>query len=120
MKIIHLLFIAFLAIPLTAQNNNEKEISTDVSGVTVFLEGAQVVRHKNVTVNSGISILKFTNLSPFIDAKSVQVKAEGNITVLSVNHQQNFLNELKCLQLIDLVVFWRFIVSEDVSLQSLQ
>ena len=95
MKIIHLLFIAFLAIPLTAQNNNEKEISTDVSGVTVFLEGAQVVRHKNVTVNSGISILKFTNLSPFIDAKSVQVKAEGNITVLSVNHQQNFLNELK-------------------------
>ncbi len=36
-----------------------------------------------------------TNLSPFIDAKSVQVKAEGNITVLSVNHQQNFLNELK-------------------------
>lgn len=95
MKIIHLLFIAFLAIPLTAQNNNEKEISTDVSGVTVFLEGAQVVRHKNVTVNSGISILKFTNLSPFIDAKSIQVKAEGNITVLSVNHQQNFLNELK-------------------------
>ena len=58
MKIIHLLFIAFLAIPLTAQNNNEKEISTDVSGVTVFLEGAQVVRHKNVTVANNLNEYK--------------------------------------------------------------
>ncbi|MCL6217355.1 mucoidy inhibitor MuiA family protein [Zunongwangia pacifica] len=95
MKIINLLLLAFLAIPLTAQNNNEKEITTNVNDVTVFLEGAQVSRKKNVTVDHGISILKFTNLSPFIDAKSVQVKAEGNITVLSVNHQQNFLNELQ-------------------------
>ena len=94
MKIINLLLIVFLALPITAQTT-EKEITTEVSGVTVFLEGAQILRKKNVTVNRGISILKFTNLSPFIDAKSVQVNAEGNITVLSVNHQQNFLNELK-------------------------
>lgn len=94
MKIINLLVIAFLALPITAQTT-EKEIKTEVSGVTVFLEGAQVSRQKNIAVNSGISILKFTNLSPFIDAKSVQVKAEGDITVLSVNHQQNYLNELK-------------------------
>ena len=94
MKIINLLLIVFLALPITAQTT-EKDIITEVSGVTVFLEGAQILRKKNVTVNRGISILKFTNLSPFIDAKSVQVNAEGNITVLSVNHQQNFLNELK-------------------------
>ncbi len=86
MKIINLLVIAFLALPITAQTT-EKEIKTEVSGVTVFLEGAQVSRKKNIAVNSGISILKFTSLSPFIDAKSVQVKAEGNITVLSVKKE---------------------------------
>lgn len=33
------------------------------------------------------------NLSPFIDSKSIQVKASGAITVLSVNHQQNYLEK---------------------------
>lgn len=43
----------------------------------------------------GISILRFVNLSPFIDAKSVQVKASGDVTVLAVNHQQNFIDKLE-------------------------
>jgi hypothetical protein len=39
--------------------------------------------------------VKFTNLSPFIDAKSIQVKAAGEMTVLSVNHQKNYLDKVK-------------------------
>jgi hypothetical protein len=51
----------------------------------------------------GKSIIKFVNLSPFIDAKSVQVKAEGELSVLSVNHQQNYLDKLeKSTELTDL------------------
>ncbi|KJF43834.1 hypothetical protein LH29_12235 [Draconibacterium sediminis] len=73
----------------------EKEIKTEVNEVTVFIDKAQVTRQKTVELNSGITILKFINLSPFIDAKSVQVKAKGDVTVLAVNHQQNFIDKLE-------------------------
>lgn len=71
----------------------EKEVNTVISEVTVFLDGAQISRKQNVNLIKGETILKFTNLSPFIDARSVQVKASGDITVLSVNHQHNFMDK---------------------------
>lgn len=81
----------------------EEKISTSVNEVTVFLEGAQITRKKTIEIKQGKTILKFSNLSPFIDAKSVQVKAKGNITVLAVNHQQNFIEKLdKQQELVDL------------------
>lgn len=71
------------------------EIKTDVNEVTVFIDGAQVARKKSVDLTQGKSTLKFVNLSPFIDPKSVQVKVEGELTVLSVNHQQNYLDKME-------------------------
>lgn len=86
-----------------AQEPNNKEIKTEVSEVTVFIDGAQVTRKKTVDVEAGKTTLKFTNLSPFIDAQSIQVKAHGEVTVLSVNHQQNYLSQSgKSSELIEL------------------
>ncbi|HPN21232.1 MAG TPA: mucoidy inhibitor MuiA family protein, partial [Tenuifilaceae bacterium] len=86
-----------------AQDFAEKEVKTEVNEVTVFIEGAQVTRKKTVELPQGKTVVKFVNLSPFIDAKSVQVKANGELTVLSVNHQQNFINKLdKPKELVDL------------------
>ena len=85
-----------------AQDFVEKEVKTEVNEVTVFIEGAQVTRKKAVELPQGKTVVKFVNLSPFIDAKSVQVKANGELTVLSVNHQQNFINKLdKPKELVD-------------------
>jgi hypothetical protein len=87
-----------------SQDIPEKTVRSEVDEVTVFLKGAQVVRKKEVEVPAGEHILKFVNLSPFIEAKSIQVKADGEITVLSVNQQQNYLDksekseELKSLE----------------------
>jgi hypothetical protein len=80
---------------LFAQEIPEKEVKTDVNEVTVFLDGAQVVRKKAVDLAKGKSVIRFVNLSPFIDAKSIQVRAEGELTVLSVNHQQNYLDKME-------------------------
>jgi hypothetical protein len=80
---------------VTAQEIKEKVIKTNIETVTVFFESAQVTRKKTLDLEAGKTILKFSDLSPFIDAKSIQVKASGNATVLSVNHQQNFINELE-------------------------
>jgi len=78
-----------------AQTISDKEIKTEVSEVTVFIENAQITRKTSQFITKGKSNLKFINLSPFIDAKSIQVKANGLATVLSVNHQQNFIDKLE-------------------------
>ncbi|QQS51053.1 MAG: mucoidy inhibitor MuiA family protein [Bacteroidota bacterium] len=103
MKAINILLLSLIFSNLFSQEILEKEVKTEVNEVTVFLDGAQIVRKKTVELTKGKSILKFVNLSPFIDAKSVQVKAEGELTVLSVNHQQNYLDKLeKSAELTDL------------------
>lgn len=77
------------------QEFTEKEIKSEVNEVTVFIEGAQITRKKKVELAQGKTILKFVNLSPFIDSKSVQVKAEGEVTVLSVNNQLNYIDKMQ-------------------------
>jgi hypothetical protein len=64
-----------------------------ISKVTVFLEGSQVERQAKTPLIPGKQEIIFSNISPNIEKQSIQVRAEGNITVLSVNHQQNFLKE---------------------------
>ena len=103
MKAINILLLSLIFSNVFSQEILEKEVKTEVDEVTVFLDGAQVVRKKTVDLTKGKSIIKFVNLSPFIDAKSVQVKAEGELTVLSVNHQQNYLDKMeKSAELTDL------------------
>ncbi|TDU33735.1 uncharacterized protein (TIGR02231 family) [Gelidibacter sediminis] len=99
-----LLFMFCLMLSYTyAQESTEKDVTTEVSEVTVFIKDAQITRKKSIDLKSGETVLKFINLSPFIEAKSIQVKANGNITVLSVNHQQNYLEKLeKPKELLDL------------------
>lgn len=94
MKRLILIIFCLLAGKLFAQEIKEKEIKTEVNEVTVFIEGAQITSQKTVELMEGITILKFVNLSPFIDAKSIQVKSDGDIIVLSVNHQQNYIDKL--------------------------
>jgi hypothetical protein len=95
MKAINILLLSLIFSKVFSQEILEKEIKTEVNEVTIFLDGAQIVRQKAVDLTKGKSVIKFVNLSPFIDAKSVQVKAEGELTVLSVNHQQNYLDKME-------------------------
>jgi hypothetical protein len=88
------ILLAMLGFNHVSTRANEMEIKTEVNEVTVFPEGAQITRRQEVRLARGETVLRFINLSPFIDARSVQVKASGDITVLSVNHQLNFLEKL--------------------------
>jgi hypothetical protein len=98
-----LALLCLVLVDASAQEISEKNITTQVSEVTVFINDAQITRNKSVELKKGITILKFVDLSPFIDAKSIQVKMDGNVTVLSVNHQQNYIDKLeKKPELIDL------------------
>lgn len=91
-----LFFLAglFACLHLSAQvSTAKKNVDSKIEKVTVFLEGAQVQRSAKPALAAGKQELVFTNISPSIDKQSIQVKAEGNVTVLSVIHQQNYLKE---------------------------
>lgn len=68
-----------------------REIKADIKHVTVFPDRAQVMHEAQLQLTPGTSVLKLTGLSPYIDPQSVQVKGFGSFTVLSVNHQNNYL-----------------------------
>jgi hypothetical protein len=88
-----ILLFAGLLLWLHPSAQTKKNIDSKIEKVTVFLEGAQVQRSGKANLTSGKYELVFTNISPSIDKQSIQVKADGNIVVLSVIHQQNFLKE---------------------------
>lgn len=62
--------------------------------VTLFIDGAQVTRTKQVDIPAGNSTLIFTGLSPYMDAQSMQVSAKGKLTVTAVNRQYNYIDSL--------------------------
>lgn len=72
----------------------EKEIKAGINHVTVYPDRAQVSHEAAVTMAPGKTVLKLTGLSPYIDAQSVQVKGFGEFTILSVNHQNDYLENL--------------------------
>src|SRR5699024_5116064 len=94
-KLIYTLILLGCGTTLHAQEIPEKKLTTEITEATVFINGAQVVRKKQVDVQQGQSLLRFTGLSPYVEGQSVQVNAAGKITILSVNYQLNYMNELE-------------------------
>ena len=90
-----MLLLTATCIAVNAQKNSEITVGTTVSDVTVFLKGAQVTRKARVNFPAGNSTVRFENLSPYIDAKSIQVKVDGEVMVLSVNYSLNYNDTVK-------------------------
>ncbi len=90
------LTLSLIAFSLSLYSQERKIPSdTKIERVIVFLQGAQIERAATVLIPSGTSIIEFKGLSPDIDEQSIQVKGAGSFTILSVNRQNNFLNEQK-------------------------
>jgi uncharacterized protein (TIGR02231 family) len=87
--------IILLLMVTGATAQTEKEIRADIKHVTVFPDRAQIVHETAVSLLPGKSILKLSGLSPYIDAQSIQVKGFGEFTILSVNQQNNYLQNLE-------------------------
>lgn len=71
---------------------NETQLKTKISKATVFIQGAQISREGNISINAGNTILVVKDLSRFIDGRTIQVQGMGAFTVLSVNHRMNYLS----------------------------
>ena len=64
----------------------EKQTAS-INKVTVFTNGAQVERSKSVVLVAGEQVVTFTGFSPYMDKKSLQVKAKGHLTILGVSER---------------------------------
>jgi len=95
MKSLFAFLTCFITVSLFGQASQETEVKTDISSVTVYLNGAQITRIKTIDLPAGRTTLKFGSLSPYIDPKSLNVSVKGDLTVLSVNHQLNYLSQQK-------------------------
>lgn len=91
--------ILFLALTLTTaafcQQVKERGLTTQIKEVTVFLNSAQIFEAGNTQIGPGKTLLRIKGLSPYLDDKSIQVKGDGDFTILSVNHKVNYLNAIK-------------------------
>jgi uncharacterized protein (TIGR02231 family) len=76
-----------------AQAEDSQKVNSKIQKVIVFLQGGQVTRTASTTIKPGTSTLVFDNISPDMDAQSIQVTGNGDFTILSVKQQQNFLDD---------------------------
>lgn len=91
MKISGLVLLLSLFLPNLATAQSQKTISSEVTDVTVYLDGAAITRTARVALNTGVTEVKITGLSNTIDASSLQVTGGGNATILSAGYQVNYL-----------------------------
>jgi hypothetical protein len=68
---------------------------TAIQTVTIYSSGARVERIATVGIQSGHSEISFTGLSNQLDQSTVQLKADADITLLSVQATRDFLTERK-------------------------
>lgn len=69
----------------------EKEpVKSTISEVTVYTQGAQVYRKANYTVKPGVTQLVIEGISPYIDAKSLQVKATGSVVLIDSKYSMHY------------------------------
>lgn len=66
-----------------------------IASVTVFSSGAQIHRTANVSVLPGRTEVVFSGLSNQLEQQSIQLKADANITLLSVQTVRDFTSQRK-------------------------
>ncbi len=87
------LFVTLFAIMLsaTALEGQEKYLTSPVTHVTVFRQGAQLSGDLPISVQAGTVDFVAGGLSPYIDPNSIQVRGEGDFMIMGVNHRNNYL-----------------------------
>ena len=95
MKKLIIISLSLIVFTFHLSADTEKVIKAGIKHVTVYPDRAQVTHETIVDIPAGRSLLKLGGLSPYIDVQSIQVKGYGNFVILSVNHQNNYLQNLE-------------------------
>jgi len=91
-KIFWTLFVSSIIVSAYADNEPIK-VKSQIKEVKVFLRGAQLTNVGTANIGSGVSELIFEGIAANIDDNSIQVKGEGDFTILSVTSKTNYLKD---------------------------
>jgi hypothetical protein len=72
---------------------NEKEVLSEIKNVTVYLQGAQVIREGTFFLQKGKTTLLFKGLPATLSPESIQVNATNNVMIASVTQNIDYLNK---------------------------
>lgn len=87
-----LLLVSLFVCPVVAQDIPEIKVETDPKNVTVYLDGAGIVRSKMLNLAEGKSKVIFEGLSPRLNSGSIQISTSGKVSLLAVSTKINHLN----------------------------
>jgi uncharacterized protein (DUF3084 family) len=70
----------------------QKEVTSnaEMKKVTVFFTGAQIQHEAKLELKPGKQEIVFQKLTDFLDPNTIQVKAQGDLTILSVRTHKNY------------------------------
>ena len=71
----------------------DKKTKSNLTNVTVYLNGAQITRTSNIKLPIGTTEFNFENLSPYIQESSIQISGLKDASVLSINYGINYLSK---------------------------
>ncbi len=94
------LLIPFIGV---SQFETKHELETEVNGATVYLTGAELSRSAQVNLKKGNNLLNFKGLSPYVNAKSIRISGNVDLSVLSISSKTNYLtnkNELPVIKML--------------------
>jgi Domain of unknown function (DUF4139)/N-terminal domain of unknown function (DUF4140) len=91
------LFFLVILLQFFAASSQVKKIQaeTSIENVTVFSSGARIERKSMVSILPGRTEISFPSLSNQLDQQSVQLKADADITLLSVQSTKDYLSQRK-------------------------
>src|ERR1700730_12474044 len=92
--------IGFILLLCFTGNSQPKKLNaeTTIQGVTIFSSGARIERTATVSIQAGRSEISLAGLSSQLEQQTVQLKADANITLLSVQSTEDFLTVRKIEQ----------------------
>ena len=85
MKINFLLTFILLGCSLFA--NEPVNVKSSLTGVTVYMQGAQLQHKANYSIKAGVSEVIVEGISPQISAGTIQVKATGAVVILDSKYE---------------------------------
>jgi uncharacterized protein (TIGR02231 family) len=86
------IFFLFLSVAFATFSfaQTEKKIKATVQKAIVYQQGAQLFSTENVVLSSGTTEVIFENVSPYLDANSLQASCKGDAVVMDVRYNVKY------------------------------
>jgi uncharacterized protein (TIGR02231 family) len=78
-----------------SQNGKTQKIKSEINSAIIYLSGAEMYRSKKVNLVKGRNKIIFIELSPKINAKSIQVTTTNNVALLAISNRIDYLINVK-------------------------